>query len=190
MGSNRREFIAGTGAAIAALSSLAACAKRESFAAVADPLAGIAEELLADYPENATSLGIDTGARAALKAKAQRPLGRRPAGDRKACRRAPGAPRPSMQPRSRRRPHRPRRGAHGARDRGRGLRVSLWRRRAAEPQLVLAQCAVCRRAEHRRLPRDPSLLEEQHTVATREDAELISRASWHMPAQLDGETGA
>jgi uncharacterized protein (DUF885 family) len=69
MGSNRREFIAGTGAAIAALSSLAACAKREAAPAIEDPLAGIADELLADYPENATSLGIDIGARAGLKAR-------------------------------------------------------------------------------------------------------------------------
>src|SRR5882757_8758681 len=32
-------------------------------------LAGVAEDLLADYPENATSLGLDTGARAALKSR-------------------------------------------------------------------------------------------------------------------------
>ncbi|MGH8203368.1 MAG: DUF885 family protein, partial [Steroidobacteraceae bacterium] len=38
-------------------------------ATVARLLAGIAEELLADYPENATGLGIDTGARAPLKAR-------------------------------------------------------------------------------------------------------------------------
>ncbi|HWN05635.1 MAG TPA: DUF885 family protein, partial [Steroidobacteraceae bacterium] len=69
MTSNRREFIAGTGAAIAALSSLAACAKRETAPAIEDPLAGIADEMLADYPENATSLGIDNGARAGLKAR-------------------------------------------------------------------------------------------------------------------------
>ena len=69
MNSNRREFIAGTGAAIAALSSLAACAKRESAAPVVDPLEGLADEMLADYPENATSLGVDVGPRAALKAR-------------------------------------------------------------------------------------------------------------------------
>ena len=32
-------------------------------------LSEVAEEMLADYPENATGLGIDTGARASLKAK-------------------------------------------------------------------------------------------------------------------------
>ena len=42
-------------------------------------LAGIAEELLADYPENATALGLDNGARAALKSPPHRPLARRPA---------------------------------------------------------------------------------------------------------------
>src|SRR5262245_25985329 len=70
MKTNRREFIAGTGAALAALSGLSACAKRAlPRKAVENPLPGIAEELLADYPENATGLGIDTGARVALKAR-------------------------------------------------------------------------------------------------------------------------
>ena len=69
MGATRREFIAGTGAAIAAMSQLGACARREAAAAAPDPLAGIADELLADYPENATSLGIDKDARAGLKSR-------------------------------------------------------------------------------------------------------------------------
>ena len=69
MSSNRREFIAGSGAVIAALTSLSACARRENAPDVAELLAAIAEEILADYPENATSLGIDTGARATLKAR-------------------------------------------------------------------------------------------------------------------------
>ena len=69
MASNRREFIAGTGATLATLSGLTACAKREAAVAPADPLAGVADDLLADYPENATSLGIDVGPRAALKAR-------------------------------------------------------------------------------------------------------------------------
>ena len=73
MSSNRREFIAGTGAALAALTGLAACGKRAPEAAAAvdvEPmLSEIGEGLLTDYPENATGLGIDTGARAGLKAK-------------------------------------------------------------------------------------------------------------------------
>lgn len=68
MTTNRREFIAATGAAIAALSGLSACGRRESAPDVGSQLTGIAEDMLVDYPENATALGIDTGARAALKA--------------------------------------------------------------------------------------------------------------------------
>jgi uncharacterized protein (DUF885 family) len=69
MSSNRREFIAGAGAAIAALACLPACARREADVDAAGLLAEIAEELLADYPENASALGIDIGARAPLKAR-------------------------------------------------------------------------------------------------------------------------
>jgi uncharacterized protein (DUF885 family) len=69
MSTNRRDFIIGTGAAIAALSALSACAKRAPAPKPESPLPGIGDELLADYPENATGLGIDTGDRAGLKAK-------------------------------------------------------------------------------------------------------------------------
>jgi uncharacterized protein (DUF885 family) len=69
MTTNRREFIAGVGATLAVLPGLSACAKREPAASVQAELAGIAEDMLADYPENATALGIDTGPRAALKAR-------------------------------------------------------------------------------------------------------------------------
>ncbi len=72
MTTSRREFIAGTGAALAALSGLAACAKRSPAVQAVDSealLSEVGEEMLADYPENATALGIDTGARAPLKAR-------------------------------------------------------------------------------------------------------------------------
>ncbi|MEZ5531786.1 MAG: DUF885 family protein [Steroidobacteraceae bacterium] len=72
MNSNRRQFIAATGAALTVLSSLAARARQAQAASPADVealLARIAGALLADYPENATALGIDTGTHAALKAK-------------------------------------------------------------------------------------------------------------------------
>ena len=70
MKTSRRDFIAGTGAALAAFSGLSACTRKEPAPIpVEDPLPGIAEEILVDYPENATGLGIDTGARAALKSK-------------------------------------------------------------------------------------------------------------------------
>ena len=65
MTSNRREFIAGVGVSLAVLPALHARARRLSpLRAFKQLLAEIAEELLADYPENATSLGIDTGPRA------------------------------------------------------------------------------------------------------------------------------
>jgi uncharacterized protein (DUF885 family) len=78
MTASRRDFIVGTGAAIA-LSNLPSSAWGESDADVAALLAEFAEELLVDYPESATSLGIDTGARAHLKAKL---TDRSPAGQR------------------------------------------------------------------------------------------------------------
>jgi uncharacterized protein (DUF885 family) len=61
MTTNRREFIAGTGALIAALAHLRARAASGADSAAEKQLAEIAEELLADYPENATALGIDAG---------------------------------------------------------------------------------------------------------------------------------
>ncbi|HEY7753324.1 MAG TPA: DUF885 family protein [Steroidobacteraceae bacterium] len=69
MTTNRREFIAGTAAVLALSSKLAACAKKGDEADAQALLAEIAEDMLADYPENTTSLGIDTGARAGLKSR-------------------------------------------------------------------------------------------------------------------------
>ncbi len=59
---NRRDFLAGTSAAFA-------CADLQAASGTADAdteklLAGMAEELLEEYPENATGLGIDRGKRA------------------------------------------------------------------------------------------------------------------------------
>ena len=69
MTATRRDFIAGTAGIVAALANLRARAASSTDAAVERLLAGIAEELLGDYPENATGLGIDTGARAPLKSR-------------------------------------------------------------------------------------------------------------------------
>lgn len=66
---DRREFIAATGAALALANPVARAASADPDAAVQALLAELAEELLADYPESATSLGINRGERAALKAK-------------------------------------------------------------------------------------------------------------------------
>ncbi|MEG3086610.1 DUF885 family protein [Sphingomonas sp. PB4P5] len=69
---NRRTLLAQAG--IAGLATTLPAIAQGAKAAPGDAgasktLAGIAEELLADFPEGATQLGIDVGARAALKAK-------------------------------------------------------------------------------------------------------------------------
>ena len=68
MTASRRDFIVGTAAAIA-VANLPAHAARTDDAASEKLLAEFAEELLVDYPESATGLGIDTGRRADLKAR-------------------------------------------------------------------------------------------------------------------------
>ncbi len=69
MTTNRREFIVGTGAALAAANLPAFGAETNVDNSVQSLLSDLAEELLVDYPETATSLGIDDGARATLKAQ-------------------------------------------------------------------------------------------------------------------------
>ena len=82
---SRRDFVIGTGAALAmsglpAGSASPTAATSTSERAASTLLAAITEELLVDYPESATQLGIDNGARAALKSK----LGDRSAAGQKA----------------------------------------------------------------------------------------------------------
>jgi uncharacterized protein (DUF885 family) len=69
MTTSRRDFIVGAGAAIAAANLPARAAGNSNDTAVEKVLADLAEELMVDYPENATALGVDKGARAALKSK-------------------------------------------------------------------------------------------------------------------------
>ena len=69
MTTSRRDFIVGTGAAIAVANLPAHAAADVDDKAAEKLLAEIAEELLVDYPESATGLGIDTGERAQLKAR-------------------------------------------------------------------------------------------------------------------------
>jgi uncharacterized protein (DUF885 family) len=68
MSTTRRDFVIGSTAALAATKMSTANSQTRD-AAVEKLLAQIAEELMVDYPENATALGVDTGARAALKSK-------------------------------------------------------------------------------------------------------------------------
>ncbi|HEX5185065.1 MAG TPA: DUF885 family protein [Allosphingosinicella sp.] len=63
---DRRFFLASTAAA-AALPAFPAIAAPSADAATEAMLAGVAEALLAEYPENASALGLDKGARAGLK---------------------------------------------------------------------------------------------------------------------------
>ncbi|MBV8688393.1 MAG: DUF885 family protein [Alphaproteobacteria bacterium] len=70
---DRRRFLVSS-AALAALQALPGCAAPGAGAGGPDAdaeraLAGIAEALLAEYPENATSLGLDKDARAPLKSR-------------------------------------------------------------------------------------------------------------------------
>lgn len=72
MTTSRRDFVVGASVAMAVANAAVragGAAGADDDAAVQRLLAEYAEELLVDYPETATGLGIDNGARAALKAR-------------------------------------------------------------------------------------------------------------------------
>ena len=69
MTSNRREFLIRSGAALAIGQVAAPAVATGNDRTLEGLLADIAEELLVDYPESASMLGIDTGTRAPLKSK-------------------------------------------------------------------------------------------------------------------------
>ena len=69
MTTTRREFVIATGAALAAARATTGATVTDQDATAGKLLADIAEELLVDYPESATALGIDVDARVALKSK-------------------------------------------------------------------------------------------------------------------------
>jgi uncharacterized protein (DUF885 family) len=193
MTTNRREFIAGTGAAIAAMSGLAACAKREPDAGPAEVegmLSRIGDEMLADYPENATALGIDNGARAALKSR----LSDRSAAGQDAIAKRVAA-----------RLERLKAVDAEALDGGALIDLDVVRtahETAAEgfafpygEVALLNQNWSWRNAPYVVAQNTgafleiPSLLEEQHTVETREDAEAYLARLAAYAGQIDGETG-
>ena len=159
MGTNRRAFIAGTGAVVAVLANRRSLAANGASSAVDTLLAEIAEELLADYPENATALGIDNGARAALKSQADRPLGGGAGGHRRSASRSASSGLRAIDPRRSTTAARIDldvvRTAHEIA--AEGFAFPYGDVGAAQPELVLAQRALCRRAEYRRLRRDPGL---------------------------------
>jgi uncharacterized protein (DUF885 family) len=190
MTTNRREFIAGVGATLAVLPALSACAKREPAASVQAQLAGIAEDMLADYPENATSLGIDTGARAALKAR----LTDRSAAGQEAISKRVAARVAQLT-------------AVDAASLEEGDRIDLDVVRTAHETAVdgfkfpYGDVALLNSNwSWRNAPyvvaqntgaflEIPSLLEEQHTVETREDAEAYLARLESYAGQIEGETG-
>ena len=69
MSPTRRDFVIGTGATLAAANLTAGAAPSHDDAAAEKLLSAMTEELLVEYPESATLLGIDTDARAGLKSK-------------------------------------------------------------------------------------------------------------------------
>ena len=69
MSTTRRDFVIGTGAALAATQLNANAAATNKDAVTEKLIADLAEEMLVDYPESAALLGIDVGARAGLKSK-------------------------------------------------------------------------------------------------------------------------
>jgi uncharacterized protein (DUF885 family) len=190
MTTNRRDFIAGTGAVIAALSSLRARAASGADSAVEKLLAGIAEELLADYPENATSLGIDVGPRAQLKARlsdrsaaGQEAIAKRVAGRLERLRAIDA----SAVDEDARIDLDVVRTAHETASEGFAFpygEVALlnqnWSWRNA-PYVVAQNTGAFLEI--------PSLLDEQHTIATREDAQAYLARLEAYAGQLDGETG-
>ena len=193
MNSNRRQFIAGTGAAVAALSGLAVRARQAQAVSPADVealLATMAEALLAEYPENATALGIDGGARAALKAKL---TDRSAAGQAQIARQVAGRLKQLR--------------AVDASMLGEAARTDLDVVRTVHETAVegfafpYGDVAVLNQSwSWRNVPyvvaqntgaflEIPSLLEESHTVSSREDAEAYLDRLVAYAAQIDGETG-
>jgi uncharacterized protein (DUF885 family) len=190
MTTNRREFIAGVGATLAVLPGLHACAKREPAASVQAQLAGIAEDMLVDYPENATSLGIDTGARAALKSR----LTDRSAAGQEAISKRVAARVAQLK-------------AVDAASLDEGDRIDLDVVRTAHETAVdgfalpYGDVALLNSNwSWRNAPyvvaqntgafvEIPSLLEEQHTIANAEDAEAYLERLTAYAGQLEGETG-
>lgn len=187
----RRDFIVGTGAALAAVNFPAHAAESNAADAAAEKLlAEIAEELLVDYPENATALGIDTGSRAALKAKLS---------DRSAAGQAAIAQRVAQRLQRLRIIDMTRlsdaaridvdvaRTAHEFAAEGfkfpygdSALLNASWSWRNA-PYVVAQNTGAFLEI--------PGLLNEQHTVETREDADAYLARLEAYAGQLDGETG-
>jgi uncharacterized protein (DUF885 family) len=193
MASNRRQFITAGSVALLASGIPPDSAQAGSASAADEPAAKLltqfGEDLLADYPENATALGVDTGSRAALKARltdrtaaGQARIARR-AAERRAALEALDAAALGEQLRT---DVDVLRTAYGFA--GEGFRfpygdVALlnlnWSWRNA-PYVVAQNTGAFLEI--------PSLLTEQHTIATREDADAYLSRLEAYAGQLEGET--
>ncbi len=190
MTANRRDFVAGTGAVIATMTHLRARAADAADSSVEKLLADLAEELLADYPENATDLGIDVGPRAQLKAR----LTDRSAAGQEAIARRVAARLERLR-------------AIDASALDEAARIDLDVVRTAYETAAdgfafpYGDVALLNlKWSWRNVPyvvaqntgaflEIPSLLEEQHSVNTREDADAYLARLEAYAGQLDGETG-
>ena len=190
MTTSRRDFILGTGAALAAAAHRPADAAGADDAGAERLLAEFAEELLVDYPESATALGIDTGRRAGLKAR----LSDRSAAGQQAIARRVAARLERMK-------------SMDTSRLGNEARIDVDVTRTAHEyasegfafpygdSAVLDQNWSYRNAPYVVAQNTgafleiPSLLDSQHTVESRADADAYLSRLEAYAGQLDGETG-
>lgn len=188
-GATRREFMAAGGSALLTAALPGCMATRPTGSDREERLAPYADELLADYPENATALGIDHGARAALKSQLS---DRSPAGRADIARRVSArlerlmAVDPAGLTPAERIDVDVLRTAHEFAAEGLGFPygdVALlnlnWSWRNA-PYVVAQNTGAFLEI--------PGLLTEQHSVASRGDAEAYLERLASYARQLDGET--
>ena len=190
MTTSRRDFIVGTGAAIALAHLPARAASNANDAAAEKLVADVAEELMVDYPESATSLGIDKDKRAALKAKL--------------CDRS-AAGQQAIAQRVEKRLQRLK--AIDTSKLGEAARIDVDVARTAHEfaaegfKMPYGDSALLNSSwSYRNAPyvvaqntgaflEIPSMLDEQHTVETKEDADAYLARLEAYARQLDGETG-
>ncbi len=189
MTTSRRDFIASTGAAIAAINVPSIAAGASNDADIEKLLAAFAEELLTDYPESATALGIDNGPRAALKAQlsdrsaaGQQHIARRVAAR---LQRLKAIDLSSLQPATQvdvdvmRTAHEFAAEGFAFAYGDTALLNLSWSWRNA-PYVVAQNTGAFLEI--------PGMLDEQHTIATREDADAYLARLKGYAAQLNGET--
>jgi uncharacterized protein (DUF885 family) len=189
MTTTRRDFVIGTGATLAA-ARMPASAAGSSDSAAEKLVSSVAEELLVEYPESAAMLGIDTGARARLKSK----LTDRSAAGQKAIALSVARRLEALK-------------SIDTSSLGDAARIDVDVVRTAH-EFALEGFAfpygdvalLNSNWSYRNAPyvvaqntgaflEIPSLLDEQHTVRSREDAEAYLSRLEAYAGQLDGETG-